>query len=196
MPGTDVHGLRREAPRGPLALAVLSSLSASPRRGHEILRYVGDEAATPTQPKAAAVGSVYPLLRQFLAKGLVKMDAKSSARTAALYSITPKGSEILSSMVEEEEDDHSPAERRLRALRALEPASLTGRYRLATPKERFEAATAVFSSLRYARTLPGGDSGLLEYSLSIEQGMPRVDGSTEQGADSARPIQREGDSAW
>jgi DNA-binding PadR family transcriptional regulator len=193
MPGIDSHGLRREAPRGPLALAVLSSLSTSPRRGYEILRYVGDEAVIPAQSKSAVVESVYPLLRRFLAQGLVKIDAKRSARTGALYSITPKGSETLSSIAE---DDKSPAERRLRALRALEPASLTGRYRFATPKERFEGATAAFSSLRYARTLPGGDSGLLEYTLSIEQGMPRVDGSTDQVAGSARPVQREWDAAW
>ena len=192
MPGIDSHGLRREAPRGPLALAVLSSLSTSPRRGYEILRYVGDEAVIPAQSKSAVVESVYPLLRQFLAQGLVKMDAKRSARTGALYSITPKGSETLSSMAE----DDSPAERRLRALRELEPALLTGRHRFATPRERFEGATAAFSSLRYARTLPGGDSGLLEYSLGIEQGMPRVDGSTDQGAGSARPVQREWDAAW
>jgi DNA-binding PadR family transcriptional regulator len=192
MPGIDSHGLRREAPRGPLALAVLSSLSTSPRRGYEILRYVGDEAVIPAQSKSAVVESVYPLLRQFLAQGLVKMDAKRSARTGALYSITPKGSETLSSMV----DDDNQGERRLRALRALEPASLTGRHRFATPKERFEGATAAFSSLRYARTLPGGDSGLLEYSLRIEQGMPRVDGSTDQGAGRARPVQREWDAAW
>jgi DNA-binding PadR family transcriptional regulator len=185
MQGIDARRLDYTITRGPLASAVLGSLATQPRRGYEILRFVGNEAVAMGVPLRKVESTVYPLLETFIEQGIIETDGRARTRASALYSITPGGIEVLSARARE-----SPFESRRLAFEALYGTHVAGRASFVTPRERFEAATTAFQSRLYARSLRGGD---LDIMPTQDASWPTDEGIREHDADSARPARSLGD---
>ena len=92
--GIDVASQTRDRLRGTLDLLVLQTLTAGPRHGYAIARWLADESADTVRVEE---GSLYPALYRLEERGLVSSEWRSSGggRPAKFYKLTPQGKKQL-----------------------------------------------------------------------------------------------------
>ena len=84
----------RDRLRGTVDILVLQTLTAGPRHGYAIARWLADESADTLRVEE---GSLYPALYRLEERGLVSSEWRSSdgGRPAKFYKLTPQGRKYL-----------------------------------------------------------------------------------------------------
>src|SRR4029079_10609846 len=84
----------RDRLRGTLDLLVLQTLTAGPRHGYAIARWLADESADTVRVEEC---SLYPALYRLEERGLVSSEWRASGggRPAKFYKLTPQGRKYL-----------------------------------------------------------------------------------------------------
>jgi DNA-binding PadR family transcriptional regulator len=154
------------APRGLLLYYILHSISVKPKHGYEILQDIDSKTEGAWRP---GVGSVYPILKKLMASGYIQAEAKGAAENRRVYSITPKGSELM----KEREDMFASSSQRWIAMRRLfydmlDPAGFRNMF-VEGSKKQFEMTKEVFDARRGAISRNEMDYMLREYSINLER---------------------------
>lgn len=159
---TEVRG----APRGLLLHYILHSISVKPRHGYEILQDIDSKTEGAWRP---GVGSVYPILKKLLARGYIQADALGPMENRKVYSITPKGTEMLG----ERGEMFASSWQRWTAMRRLfwdllDPAGVSHMF-IEGSRKQFEMAKELLAARR--ESISGNDLEFMlrEYSLNLEQ---------------------------
>jgi DNA-binding PadR family transcriptional regulator len=71
---------------------VLHRIAQKPCHGYEILQDIDTKTEGAWRPGA---GSIYPILKRLLTSGYIKTDDKADGPDRRVYSITPKGRDVL-----------------------------------------------------------------------------------------------------
>lgn len=84
----------RDRLRGTLDLLILQTLTAGPRHGYAIARWLADQSADTVRVEE---GSLYPALYRLEERGLVSSEWRSSegGRPAKFYKLKPEGRKYL-----------------------------------------------------------------------------------------------------
>src|SRR5215212_6459893 len=84
----------RDRLRGTLDILILQTLTAGPRHGYAIARWLAAESADTVRVEE---GSLYPALYRLEERGLVSSEWRSSdgGRAAKFYKLTPQGRKHL-----------------------------------------------------------------------------------------------------
>jgi transcriptional regulator len=84
----------RDRLRGTLDILILQTLTAGPRHGYAIARWLGEASGDAVRVEE---GSLYPGLYRLEEKGLVSSEWRSSdgGRAAKFYKLTPQGRKHL-----------------------------------------------------------------------------------------------------
>jgi transcriptional regulator len=84
----------RDRLRGTLDILVLQTLTAGPRHGYAIARWLAEESSDAVRVEE---GSLYPALYRLEERGLVSSEWRSSdgGRAAKFYKLTPQGRKHL-----------------------------------------------------------------------------------------------------
>ena len=92
--GIPLASQTRDRLRGTLDLLVLQTLTAGPRHGYAIARWLADESADTVRVEE---GSLYPALYRLEERGLVSSEWRASGggRPAKFYKLTPQGRKYL-----------------------------------------------------------------------------------------------------
>jgi PadR family transcriptional regulator PadR len=87
-------GSPRDRLRGTLDILVLQTLTAGPRHGYAIARWLAEESSDTVRVEE---GSLYPALYRLEERGLVSSEWRSSdgGRAAKFYKLTPQGRKHL-----------------------------------------------------------------------------------------------------
>jgi len=87
-------GPSRDRLRGTLDILVLQTLTAGPRHGYAIARWLADESDDTVRVEE---GSLYPALYRLEERGLVSSEWRSTdgGRPAKFYKLTPQGRRYL-----------------------------------------------------------------------------------------------------
>jgi DNA-binding PadR family transcriptional regulator len=81
------------APRGFLRLYILHRIAEKPSHGYDILREIASKTEGSWRPGA---GSIYPILKELVAEGLIRPESQKKAGTSQrIYDITPEGRKFL-----------------------------------------------------------------------------------------------------
>jgi len=145
---------------------VLHRIAISPCHGYEILQDIDSKTEGAWRP---GVGSVYPILKKLQANGYIQADAKGSVENRRVYSITPKGSDLM----KEREDMFTSSSQRWNAMRRLffdmlDPAGVRNMF-VEGSKKQFEMTKELFDARRDAISRNDMDYMLREYSLNLER---------------------------
>ena len=154
------------APRGLLLYYILNSISTKPMHGYEILQDIESKTKGAWRP---GVGSVYPVLKKLLDRGYIQPDTKGSAETRRVYSITPKGTQ----MIGEHGDMFTNSSQRWMAMRRLffdmlDPAGVSNMF-VEGSKKQFEMTKDLLESRKEALSRNDMEFMLREYSLNLER---------------------------
>jgi DNA-binding PadR family transcriptional regulator len=79
-------------PRGFLRLYVLTLLSKGPRSGYSIIQHIDERTEGAWKPGA---GTMYPLMKQLLKEGLVRVVGEKGRGESKAYALTALGSKQL-----------------------------------------------------------------------------------------------------
>ena len=84
----------RDRLRGTLDILILQTLTAGPRHGYAIARWLADQSSDTVRVEE---GSLYPALYRLEERGLVSSEWRSSdgGRPARFYKLTPQGRKHL-----------------------------------------------------------------------------------------------------
>jgi DNA-binding PadR family transcriptional regulator len=85
---TSPHG----GPRGLLLYYIIHRIASKPSHGYEILQDIESKTEGAWRPGA---GSIYPILKNLVSKGLIKAESAEEGDTRRVYRITAKGLERL-----------------------------------------------------------------------------------------------------
>ncbi|MDA4117445.1 MAG: PadR family transcriptional regulator [Thaumarchaeota archaeon] len=154
------------APRGMLLYYILNSISTKPRHGYQILQDIDNKTEGAWRP---GVGSVYPILKKLLDRGYIQNDNNGSSDNRRVYSITPKGVNLI----REHGDMFTNSSQRWMAMRRLffdmlDPAGITNMF-VEGPKKQFEMTKELLESRRDALSRTDMEFMLREYSLNLER---------------------------
>jgi len=92
--GIAMTGQTRDRLRGTVDILVLQTLTAGPRHGYAIARWLANESDDALRVEE---GSLYPALYRLEERGLVSSEWRSSdgGRPAKFYKLTPQGRKYL-----------------------------------------------------------------------------------------------------
>jgi len=145
---------------------ILHSISVRPRHGYEILQDIDGKTEGAWRP---GVGSVYPILKNLLARGYIKADETGSIENRKVYSITPKGTEML----KQRGDMFTTSFHRWTAMRRLfwdmlDPARVSMMF-VEGSRKQFEMAKELLAARRESLSPSEVEYMLREYSLNLER---------------------------
>jgi len=172
------------APRGLLAYYILNRISKSPVHGYEMLQDIGSKTEGAWRPGA---GSIYPILKKFVADGYIRSDAVRGLPTAQkVYRITEKGEKTLKEVRERysEMGKNWGSMRRI-FLDLMAPEHLS-RFLIDGTKAQFDIWQEAFESRTGSISDREAEYILREYSIMLERQLGWVN---EELAGTKRAVQ-------